>query len=103
MAGYYVVRPGGVIESVESIYVWGEWYEKSSCTPFEDGGRRIARDYLPGGVEVSTVFLALDHCGGNFETMIFNGPHAGYQRRYATAEGARVGHAEAVALAKGEG
>jgi len=53
------------------------------------------------GVEVSTVFLALDHAhdGGKpvlFETMIFGGPLNEEQYRYCTWDEAVVGHREAV-------
>jgi hypothetical protein len=106
--GRYVVKPGGVIVAESDLLRWAEWYEKAAGVPFEEGGQRVARDKLPGGVEVSTVFLGTDHrFFGNgppllFETMIFGGPHDDFQARYATVEEARAGHAEAVELANGE-
>jgi len=52
---------------------------------------------------VSTTFLGLDHCLDGvgpilFETMIFGGIHSDDQWRYATWEGAKKGHQEAVNL-----
>lgn len=59
---------------------------------------RIARTQL-GDVEVSTVWLGLDHNWGGgppviFETMIF--PEADYQERYTTEAAALAGHDQAV-------
>lgn len=72
--------------------------------------RRVARDELPGGGLISTVFLGLDHRfdGGwppiLFETMVFGPPIYGdggesyrregfAQERYATWAEAEAGHA----------
>ena len=57
-------------------------------------------------VDVSTVFLGLDHSFGGptpilWETMIFGGPHDGYQARYATHDEAMIGHAKAREIAAG--
>lgn len=57
-----------------------------------------------GDVEVSTVFLSLNHNYSGYgepvlwETMIFGGEHDGYQRRYTSKADALLGHEEAVAL-----
>jgi hypothetical protein len=56
------------------------------------------------GVEVSTVFLGLDHAWGKgppmlFETMIFGGEHDQYQERCSTWEQAEEMHRRACALA----
>lgn len=72
----------------------------------EKGLRRIALTEFPDGVEISTVFLALDHRydqrnGGSpllWETMIFGGEHDGYQQRYSTYESTANGHITAVKL-----
>lgn len=74
-----------------------EWAQQ-----FGSAERVIAQDQL-GDVLVSTVFLGLDHSFGGavpilYETMIFGGPHDGYQERYATRDDAEAGHK--VALAK---
>ena len=75
---------------------WAVWYE-------DPDDRRVAKDERDG-VQVSTVFLGLDHGWGDgppilFETMIFGGPHNKYQERYATWEEAEAGHARAVKMA----
>ena len=50
------------------------------------------------GVDVSTVFLGIDHSFGTgsppilFETMVFGGKHNELQERYSTIEQAREGH-----------
>ncbi len=66
---------------------------------------RVAKTVV-GGVEVSTVWLGLDHNRGNdgppiiFETMLFGYPSADPDdhpmRRYSTEEDAMRGHLEAV-------
>jgi len=48
-------------------------------------------------VEVSTVFLGLDHSFDSekpllFETMVFGGKFDGHQERYTTWEKAKIGH-----------
>lgn len=66
--------------------------------------RRVARDAV-GDVEVSTVFLGIDHNWGGgppllFETMIFGGKHDEYQERYSTRAEAIAGHARALEMVK---
>lgn len=58
--------------------------------------RRVAKTEVGEG-RVSTVLIGLDHrFGGDvpviFETMIFDGPHDGLLRRYATKADAVNGH-----------
>jgi hypothetical protein len=65
--------------------------------------KRIAYTELNDEVNISTVWLGIDHgCGSDkpviFETMIFGGEHDGYQDRYYTEDEARAGHEKAVAL-----
>ena len=81
-----------------SLLEWGRWFEKAE--------RHVAKDTIKG-VDVSTVFLGLDHnyFGGPpllFETMIFGGEHDDYQERYTTWDEALLGHGRALALVKGE-
>ena len=76
---------------------WAEWYEKN------DQNRLVALDEV-GNAEVSTVFLGIDYSHGRgapllYETMIIGGNHD-YQRRYSNREEAKVGHNEAVELAR---
>ena len=65
-------------------------------------GRIIAKDNFDN-VEVSTVFLTMDHSFGSgdpilFETMVFGGQYDDYQWRYSTYEEAEAGHNEACYL-----
>lgn len=64
--------------------------------------RIIAKDSFDG-VEVSTVFLTMDHSFGKgepilFETMILGGQYNDYQWRYSTYEEAEAGHQAACYL-----
>jgi hypothetical protein len=71
-----------------------------------DAARRRVAHTEVGQVEVSTVFLVLDHNYGRegppvlYETMVFGGAHDQWQRRYATREAALAGHDQAVMLAR---
>jgi hypothetical protein len=64
---------------------------------------RIVARWEFGEVEVSTVFLGVDHGHTEegspilFETMVFGGPDGGRQWRYATWEEAEKGHMEVCA------
>ncbi len=82
----------------DDLYTWGEWMETAN--------RHVAKEVI-GDAQVSTVFLGMDHAWGGaepllFETMIFGGPHDGYQDRCSTWAEAEAMHAKAVALVKGE-
>ena len=74
----------------------------------DDLARRIAHTAITtekGRIEVSTIFLALDH-GWNgsvpvlWETMVFGGPDDMEQRRYSSRTAAEAGHAETVTCVK---
>ena len=93
MTGTYILN-GQTPEPIKDIVEWGRW--------FETADRTVAETKV-GKLEVSTVFLGLDHSFGGgtpilFETNIFGGEE--YQERYATWEEAEVGHKEAVKIAK---
>ena len=97
MSGRYILNDAG--EPVEAdLMTWARWFESSP-------DRVVARDEMPNGVTVSTVFLGLDHSFGSegppvlWETIIFGGKHDGYMDRYRSHEAALQGHAFAVALA----
>ena len=74
-------------EPVEcTIEEWGALYKD-----FE-ANHRVAKTKV-GDLEVSTVFLALEHVGGMFETLVFGDDDAGEQmQRYETWEEAVAGH-----------
>lgn len=95
--GWYRLNPDGSVEPDES-------YGSQSIDE-----RRVARSEVPRPpVEVSTVFLGLDHrhFGDGppilFESMIFGGEHDGWATRYCTKAEAQTGH-DAICKALSEG
>lgn len=78
---------------------WARWLEsdRKARIVAQTGDRKV--------VQVSTVFLGLDHRFGDqgppplFETMIFGGEHDEYQERCSTWEEAEAMHTEACKLA----
>lgn len=85
--GHTPVRANGLMH-------WAAWYETADC--------RVAQDFV-GGVEVSTVFLSIDHnfLHGQppvlFETMVFGGGELNEaQFRYSTWAEAEAGHQDVV-------
>jgi hypothetical protein len=69
---------------------WGFWFGKHN-------DERIVGRWTFGEIEVSTMFLGIDHGDGDgppilFETMIFGGPWGGQMRRYSTWDEAERGH-----------
>lgn len=89
----------------QDILVWAEWFGKAD--------RKVGQTEV-GSMDVSTVFLGVDHCYAPpgeppllYETMIFelsDGVRARValrlQWRYRTREAAEEGHAEIVAAAR---
>lgn len=76
---------------------WATWLEDSL-------NRRVAGDWV-NGIQVSTVFLGVDHSFGEgppllFETMIFGGWHDQYQVRCSTWEEAEAMHLKAWGLVR---
>jgi len=98
--GYYYKLVGKEIIPC-TLQEWGEARE---------GNRHVAKTKLKAPapskdtVEISTVFLGLDHSMGGgdvpilFETMIFGGQHDEYMERYTTWDEAEKGHQEAVLI-----
>ena len=79
-----------------SLDEWARWFELAD--------RHIGNDMI-GKVQVSTVFLGLDHNLGTgkpllFETMIFGGKRDEEQYRYSTYAQAERGHKKIVAELK---
>jgi len=78
--------------------LWATWMEFADI--------RVAFDNLAEGVDVSTVFLGLDHNWGHhdlpilFETMVFGGEMDQECERYSVRQEALEGHAEMVELVK---
>lgn len=95
MANLYILD-GKIPVPCDETFAWGKWYETAN--------RTVAYSEI-GSVEISTVFLGINHAFGGdlpilFETMIFGGKKDGYQERYRTWEEAEDGHLRAVAIAR---
>jgi hypothetical protein len=91
----------GLVPVETDLITWGRW--------FETADRHVGLTYLSrdtnAEVQVSTVFLGIDHSFGHgipilFETMVFGGPFDQYTERYAFWEQAEAGHARIVAALK---
>lgn len=94
MNGLYILKEGKPIQC-QDVHKWAIWFGAAG---------RVVKQTMVGKVEVSTVFLGIDHGFGGrpvlWETMIFGGIHNHYQRRYISRKAAVAGHKEAVKLAK---
>lgn len=93
----YAILDGKKVVPVDSLELWAKF--------FEGHNRQIKKDKV-GRVQVSTVFLGLDHSWGHgpslwFETMIFGGEHDEFCKRYASYAEAEVGHEQALEMVKG--
>lgn len=67
----------GVPVAEPDVLKWAEWFEKAD--------RKVAHARI-SNVDISTVFLGMDHAFGGgepilFEAMIFGGKHDEYQER----------------------
>ena len=76
---------------------WARWMQQGF-----DKTKRVAKTAVSEEVEVSTVFLGLDHNFGDgppvlFETMVFGGAHSEDLWRYCTWDEAVAGHERIVA------
>ena len=95
---HWVLRNGQPVSTDDAVK-WATWYGTSG----EE--RRVARTVVSDGVEVSTVFLAIDHAFGGmvpilWETLVFGGPLDGEMERYSSREGAEAGHEAMVKRAR---
>lgn len=93
--GQYVLDEHGEPQPCADLLTWGRWLQSAK--------RHVKQDTI-GDVRISTVFLGLDHGWPRgappvlWETMIFGGPHDGYQERYSSRAAAEAGHRRAVEL-----
>ena len=93
---FYILNAEGDPWAVDRL-TWAQWFGQHD--------RRLARDVLPDGRVISTVFLGLDHnmLGGPpeiFETLVFAGADVldvSECQRYATRAQALAGHQRLVA------
>jgi hypothetical protein len=91
--GKYILEGHEAVEEPD-LLKWGEWMQTAD---------RHVRYTEQGDVNVSTVFLGLDHSFGDngppilFETMVFVDGDGGRQERYSTWAEAEEGHENMVA------
>jgi hypothetical protein len=94
----YILNADNTVVEVTNVVAWGEFMERDD--------RRIGYTEITSQCRVSTVFIGIDHriFGQGppvlFETMIFGGPLADNQWRYASYDDAYVGHKMAVKKAR---
>lgn len=93
MTSLYILGPGHVPVPVSDVLEWGKWMAGAD--------RRVARDRIEPDIEISTVFLGIDHAYDGrgpvlFETMAFDDYGGGETHRYATWDEALAGHAAVV-------
>jgi hypothetical protein len=103
--GKYILDGHTPIEEPD-LFKWGKW--------FGTVNRHVANDNFKdrhgNSIQVSTVFLGMDHSFSTdedhipilFETMIFGGEHNEDQYRYCTWDEAVIGHKIAILKARGE-
>jgi hypothetical protein len=92
---YFVMDADGAVRGPVDLETWGRFFRDIE-------GRRVARTEVTEGVEVSTVFLGIDHAvmGGPpelFETMVFRAAGGEECWRYTTHAQALAGHDQVVA------
>ncbi|HEY2617011.1 MAG TPA: hypothetical protein VGI78_06710 [Acetobacteraceae bacterium] len=91
----YILGPGHIVVPATDMRDYAAWMAIEE-------NRRVAFDQVGPGVEVSTVFLGLDHsfCANAepvvFETMVFDDYKRGPSWRYCTWGQAAAGHQETV-------
>ena len=96
MSGYYILKNKKAVQ-VNNLTEW--------ATQFGKQNKRVAKDTI-NGVDISTMFLGLDHQYSKgkpllFETMVFGGELDQEQERYSTWEEAVAGHRRMVIKVKG--
>ena len=98
MSEYYILDNEKNVVSTNDMKEWGQMFNNTDK-------RRVARTELKDNVEVSTVFLGLDHQWGDgppllFGTMTFGSEWDECQWRYSTWDEAVKGHNEIVSKIK---
>lgn len=94
---FYILTDDNKIIQTEDVDEWTRWRQSSDKW-------RVALTSLPGGIEISTVFLTLNHEFRIdkppilFETMVFGGEYDEYTQRYRTYVGAEAGHKQVVEM-----
>lgn len=85
----YILDENGEPVPEFNIFKWSNWFHFAK-------NRQVCRHNL-GRVDISTVFLGMDHGWGRglpvlWETMVFGGQYDGYTARYTSKYGAKHGH-----------
>ena len=99
MPSFKYILKGKKVVLEDDLLKWANWFETAD---------RQVRIEIIKKVQVSTVFLGLDHnlTGKGkpilFETMVFGGKSDGFQQRYSTWKEAEEGHEKALKLVKSE-
>ena len=98
-AGRYILDNSHRAVACEDLPTWAKW--------FETADRIVAKTTVRDGLDVSTVFLGLDHAFGDgppllFETMVFHDGDGREQDRYSTWDEAMAGHQRMVELMERE-
>lgn len=99
---YYILNDDKTITGTNDLKIWSAWFKNTE--------KRIVQKTAVGEMQVSTVFLGLDHRFAGigepllFETMIFGHTFhpelEGFQERYCSYDEALKGHERAVKLGK---
>lgn len=93
---HFILAPDGEPTPVD-METWARWFEQNIAT------RVVAKTYIGDDVQVSTVFIGIDHNWSGqgdplvFETMIFGGLWDEYQWRYTLRTEAQARHDAIVA------
>jgi hypothetical protein len=102
----FILGPDHQLISCSDVLTWGKHLEEADRIVAQTGWRKCEMQDGPygrmpvqvAGIQVSTVFLGLDHrfFGDGpplvFETMVFGGPLNGEQERYGSWAAAEAGH-----------
>lgn len=96
MTGKYILKGQDVLEEPD-LLVWAKWFETANRTVRKDTANVSLGGTPVGKVDVSTVFLGIDHAFGGgmpilFETMVFGGPLDQECERCSTWEAAEKMH-----------
>lgn len=96
MADKYILVDKKAVPELD-LFKWARWLESANRTVKKSEIHAICAGHKIGDVNISTVFLGIDHAWAEgprelFETMVFGGPLDGEQDRCATWEEAEKMH-----------
>lgn len=98
MCGRYILNENNEPIRCDNLIVWGEWFQNVD---------RSIDSTKKDGVQVSTVFLGLDHQFNDgppllFETLVFDGDHDGWCERSSTWDQAVETHKQVCRMVWGD-